>query len=252
MQPEVQSITYNDVTFRYTPEKEPVIDGFNLSIEKGETVAFVGESGSGKTSIVNLLPRLYDLSSGELLINDIPIEQYTLTSLRDSIAYVSQEVNLFNDSVANNISYGSLRDSSREDIIDAAQRAHADEFISAMPQGYDTEVGEDGVLLSGGQRQRIAIARAFLKNAPILILDEATSALDSASERAIQQGLENLRRGRTTLIVAHRLSTIESADRIIVLGKGKIIEHGNHASLIEGKGLYAELHRMQAQGTDSS
>ena len=197
------------------------------------------------------MPRLYDLTSGELLINDIPVQDYSLDSLRDSIAYVSQEVSLFNDTVANNISYGSLRDTSREEIIDAAKRAHADDFITAMPEQYDTQIGEDGVLLSGGQRQRLAIARAFLKNAPILILDEATSALDSESERKIQQGLESLRQGRTTLIVAHRLSTIENADRIIVLSKGRIVEQGTHKELLSLEGHYAQLNNIQAQGAGS-
>lgn len=249
---DVRSITYDNVVFSYAgaesaeaKSKLPVINNLSLAIGDGETVAFVGESGSGKTSIINLLPRLYEVTEGRILINDTPVEDFTLQSLRANISYVSQDVNLFNDTVANNISYGSLRQLSRSEIENAAGLAQAEDFILRMSEQYDTMIGEDGVLLSGGQRQRIAIARAFLKNAPILILDEATSALDTESERKVQQGLEKLKQGRTTLIVAHRLSTIESADRIVVLNKGNVVEQGTHKDLISRQGYYARMHSMQ-------
>ena len=250
---DVQTITYDKVFFSYKDsdqhsDKKPaasVINGLNLTIDAGETVAFVGESGSGKTSVINLLPRLYEVSTGEIRINDTSIGEYTLDSLRQAIAYVSQDVSLFNDTVANNISYGAERQSSLDDIKEAARLAHAEDFILAMAEQYDTMIGEDGVLLSGGQRQRLAIARAFLKNAPILILDEATSALDSESERKVQQGLEKLKQGRTTLVVAHRLSTIENADRIVVLDQGRVVEQGSHSQLLAQQGHYARLHQLQ-------
>lgn len=248
----IQSIVYRDVAMRYPSGSESVINGVTLEITAGETVAFVGESGSGKTTLVNLLPRLYQLSGGQVLLNGVDITEYTLESLRRNIGYVSQDVMLFNDTIANNIAYGSLKSVTTEALVEASVAAHADEFIQKMPDGYETEVGENGVLLSGGQRQRLAIARALLKNAPVLILDEATSALDTESERKVQEGLNALLKGRTTLIVAHRLSTIESADKIVVLAQGQVVEQGTHAQLLATGGHYARLHQLQASGQASA
>lgn len=242
----VESIEYRDVVLKYSEDKPAVLERVNLTITAGQTVAFVGESGSGKTSIVNLLPRLYEINGGSVLINGHDLGDYTLASLRNSMAYVSQDVSLFNDTIANNIAYGGLAGATREELIAASVAAHADDFIRDMPDGYDTVVGENGLLLSGGQRQRLAIARAFLKNAPILVLDEATSALDSESERKVQQGLESLVSGRTTLVVAHRLSTIENADLIVVLQQGQIVETGTHAELLAKGEHYARLHSLQS------
>ena len=208
-------------------------------------MALVGRSGSGKSTLVNLLARLYEPTGGRIAIDGIDIRDIRLASLRDQIAYVGQEVTLFNDSIANNIAYGRLASASREAIAEAARAAHAAEFIEAMPQGYDTPVGENGVLLSGGQRQRLAIARALLKNAPILILDEATSALDTESERHVQAGLRALLENRTTLVIAHRLSTIEHADLIVVMDAGRVVETGTHGQLLARGGAYASLHRLQ-------
>jgi len=241
----IESIEYRDVQLRYAPDKPTALEGVSLHIAAGEHVAFVGESGSGKTSLVNLLPRLYDRDAGELLIDGVPVDDFTLASLRSRIAYVSQDVTLFNDTVAANIAYGSREPVSMERLQQACRAAHAHEFIAALPDGYDTVVGDDGTMLSGGQRQRVAIARALLRDAPILILDEATSALDSESERRVQQGLEVLMQGRTTLVIAHRLSTIEQADRIVVMAKGRIVEIGSHADLLAKGGHYAGLHRLQ-------
>ncbi|WP_223248183.1 lipid A export permease/ATP-binding protein MsbA [Sulfurirhabdus autotrophica] len=217
---------------------------FSLKIAPGETVALVGQSGSGKTSLVNLIPRFYHPTSGQILLDGYDTTTIKLTSLRSHIAFVSQDVVLFNDTVAANIAYGQQQ-ATIEAITAAAEAAHAMEFIHEMPQGLQTLVGENGVKLSGGQRQRIAIARAILKNAPILILDEATSALDTQSERHVQAALENLMQNRTTIVIAHRLSTIENADRIVVMQKGRIVEIGNHRKLIEQNGVYANLHRIQ-------
>jgi subfamily B ATP-binding cassette protein MsbA len=210
-------------------------------------VALVGQSGSGKSTIASLLPRFYELANGRITLDGVDINTLSLKSLRRQIAVVSQQVTLFNDTLANNIAYGCF-DVSREKIIEASKLAYADEFIARLPQGYDTCIGENGVLLSGGQRQRIAIARAILKNAPILILDEATSALDSESELYIQKALEVVMRNRTTLVIAHRLSTIQSADKIIVLNHGKIVEEGDHQSLLALDGYYAKLCNGQKLG----
>jgi subfamily B ATP-binding cassette protein MsbA len=236
------SIEFRDITFSYDPQYGSTLKNINLSIKSGETVAIVGKSGSGKTTLVNLLPRFYDISSGFLSIDHQSIEEYSLSSLRANISVVTQEVTLFNDTIMNNIAYG---DYSSEAIDKAINAAHLDEFIEKLPHGLETKVGDQGVLLSGGQRQRIAIARALLKNTPILILDEATSSLDSESEKYIQEALENLMKNRTTLVIAHRLSTIEKADRICVLSEGEIVEIGTHDELIRNNSEYALLHKLQ-------
>ncbi len=238
-------IEFRQLQFRYPNAERDALTELNLQIRPGETVALVGSSGSGKTTLVNLLPRFYDPSAGEILLDDVPLTELRLANLRSQIAMVSQDVTLFNDSVAANIAYGRLEQVSREQIIDAARAANALDFIEAMPQGLDTLIGENGVRLSGGQRQRLAIARALLKNAPVLILDEATSALDTQSERLVQAALERLMENRTTIVIAHRLSTIENADRIVVMNQGQIAEMGSHADLLARNGLYANLHRLQ-------
>ncbi len=234
-----------NVTLRYEEDAFLALNNVSLKILPGETIALVGQSGGGKTSLVNLIPRFYHPSSGEILLDGHNIEDIRLTSLRDNIAFVSQDVVLFNDTVAANIAYGRERGASEAEIIAAAEAAHAMEFIREMPQGLQTLVGENGVKLSGGQRQRLAIARAILKNAPILILDEATSALDTHSERHVQAALETLMQNRTTLVIAHRLSTIENADRIVVMQKGQVAETGTHRELLDRNGIYANLHRIQ-------
>ena len=221
-----------------------VLHGIDFTINAGETVALVGHSGSGKTTLASLLPRFYDVTCGKIILDGTPINDLSLSSLRKQIALVSQHVTLFNDTLANNIAYGRM-DVSREQIITAAKLAYADEFICALPQGYDTRIGENGVLLSGGQRQRLAIARAILKDAPILILDEATSALDSESEQYIQAALDQVMKNRTTLVVAHRLSTIKRANNIIVMHQGRVVEQGHHQQLLAMEGHYAKLYRVQ-------
>jgi ATP-binding cassette, subfamily B, bacterial MsbA len=236
-------IEFKGVAFSYATAKGAALQHVELCISAGQRVAFVGRSGSGKSTLVNLLPRFYDPDAGAVLIDGCDVREYDLHSLREQIALVSQEVVLFNGSIRSNIAFG--RDASAATIEEAARAAHVLEFTRDLPEGLDTLVGDRGVLLSGGQRQRISIARALLKNAPILILDEATSALDTESERIIQTALEKLMQNRTTLVIAHRLSTIETADRIVVLDAGRIIESGTHAQLLERSGAYATLHRLQ-------
>jgi subfamily B ATP-binding cassette protein MsbA len=241
-------IEFRQLGFTYPGSPRAAINRMSFSIRAGETVALVGGSGAGKTTLANLLPRFYSPDSGQILLDGVDIATLKLASLRANIALVSQEIVLFNDTVAANIAYGRLAGTSEADIVRAAEAAHAMQFIREMSEGLATIIGENGVRLSGGQRQRLAIARAFLKNAPVLILDEATSALDSESERHVQAALETLMKDRTTLVIAHRLSTIERADRIVVLDGGRIAEMGKHADLIGASGIYARLHRLQYAG----
>lgn len=244
-------IEFRNLCFRYPSSVSNVLDNLNLSISPGQTVALVGRSGAGKTTLANLIARHGTISSGQLLIDDESIESYVLKDLRKQLAVVSQQVVLFDDSIANNIAYGELQGASLEDITRAAKSAHAWNFINGLPEGLDTIIGENGTTLSGGQRQRLALARAFLKDAPILILDEATSALDNESERHIQEALKDIMQNRTTLVIAHRLSTIEMADMIVVMDSGQIVETGTHDDLIARDGAYTQLYRMQFKGTQS-
>lgn len=241
-------LTFKNVSFTY-PNGTSALSDINLSVSQGKSIALVGSSGSGKSTFINLIPRFYDITDGEILIDDVSIQDITVTSLRSHIALVSQEITLFDDTIRNNIAYGRFG-AGDQDIIDAATSAAAHDFIMKLPKGYDTIVGENGVMLSGGQRQRIAIARAMLKNAPILLLDEATSALDTHSERHVQGALEALMQGKTTIIVAHRLSTIINVDTIYVMDQGRIVEVGNHETLIKKNGHYAELWQAQSRSQD--
>lgn len=244
-------VEFRNVEFSYEPGK-PVLQGISMKVQPGRTVALVGRSGSGKSTLVNLLSRFQDVTSGEILLDGRPLADYRLASLRSQIASVSQKVVLFDDSIANNIAYGVLRDAPRAQIEKAAKAAYADEFIRAYPDGYDTRVGQDGTQLSGGQRQRLAIARALLKDAPILILDEATSALDNEAEFHIQAALDEVMKGRTTFVIAHRLSTIENADCIVVMDQGRIVECGTHAELLARNGVYAQLHSRNFAEDDAA
>jgi subfamily B ATP-binding cassette protein MsbA len=236
-------VTFEDVHFAYGADDGPVIDGVSIDVPAGSTLAIVGHSGSGKTTLVSLLARFYDHRSGAIRIDGVSISDYTLLSLRRNISLVSQDVVLFNDSIRANLTYGD--EYTDEEVRAAADAAHVMDFVNDLPKGLDTGVGERGATLSGGQRQRVAIGRALLKNAPVLILDEATSALDTKSERRIQDALNNLMKNRTTLVIAHRLSTVEKADRIIVLDSGRIVESGTHGELLAANGHYAALYRMQ-------
>jgi ATP-binding cassette, subfamily B, bacterial MsbA len=238
-------VRFEDVHFTYGTAAHPALEAIDLAIAPGENIALVGPSGSGKSTLASLVPRFYHPTRGRITFDGHDLETLSLESLRANIALVSQDVVLFNDSVAANVAYGAMNGAPRAEIEKAARAAHAMEFIGAMPEGLDTLVGENGVKLSGGQRQRLAIARALLKNAPVLILDEATSALDSDSERHVQAALEALMQGRTTIVIAHRLSTVERADRIVVLDRGHIVETGRHRDLLERGGLYAKLYRIQ-------
>ncbi|CNE03840.1 lipid A ABC transporter ATP-binding protein/permease MsbA [Yersinia mollaretii] len=238
-------IEFHHVTFYYPGKDTPALNDINMHIEAGKTVALVGRSGSGKSTIANLLTRFYDVSDGSILLDGHDLRDYRLGALRNQVALVSQNVHLFNDTVANNIAYARDEQYSRAEIEEAARMAYAMDFINKMENGLDTVIGENGVMLSGGQRQRIAIARALLRDCPILILDEATSALDTESERAIQAALDELQKNRTSIIIAHRLSTIEKADEILVIEDGHIVERGVHAELLAKQGAYAQLNRMQ-------
>ena len=238
-------VEFDDVSFSYDESDDLIINKLNVSVEAGEVLAIVGHSGSGKSTLVNLLPRFYEIKSGKILIDNIAIDNFTLESLRKNISLVSQDVVLFNESIKSNLTYGQSKHHTEKELFKVADAAYISDFLKDLPKGLDTIVGDRGMLLSGGQRQRIAIGRALLKDAPILILDEATSALDTQSERHIQEALNLLMKNRTTLVIAHRLSTVEKADKIIVLDSGKIIEHGTHSELLEKNGHYANLYHMQ-------
>jgi subfamily B ATP-binding cassette protein MsbA len=244
--PVSRSLEFRSVTFRYEGSDRPALTGVTLTVEAGTVLALVGSSGSGKTTLVSLVPRFYDPTEGAVLIDGQDIREYTLTSLRRQIGIVSQETVLFDESVRNNIAYGRAG-ATDDEVIEAAKQAYAHDFIQRLPEGYETLIGENGVKLSGGERQRLAIARAILRDPPILILDEATSSLDSESERIVQLALANLMRHRTTLVIAHRLSTVQSADRIVVMAHGRVVETGTHGELLQRGGLYQRLHAIQFQ-----
>ncbi|NKI17236.1 lipid A export permease/ATP-binding protein MsbA [Spongiibacter sp. KMU-166] len=235
-------IEIRDLNFSYAPDLPPVLRDINLRVEPGTSLALVGLSGSGKSTLVSLLSRFYQHTEGELLLDGVDVRDYKLANLRSNIALVTQQVTLFNDTVYNNIAYGSMSSATREDVEAAVAAAHASEFIAQLPQGLDTVIGEDGVMLSGGQRQRLAIARAFLKDAPVLILDEATSALDNRAEAHIQQAMEEVMKGRTTIVIAHRLTTIEKADKIVVMEEGRVLEQGSHDELLALGQRYSQLY----------
>lgn len=238
-------VEFRDVVFAYNETNGDVLKNVSVQVKAGETLAVVGHSGSGKSTLASLLPRFYDVDGGEILIDGVSIKEYTLDSLRENISLVSQDVVLFNDTIANNLAYGQLNERSREEIEQAAEAAHVLDFAKSLPDGLETMIGDRGVLLSGGQRQRIAIGRALLKDAPVLILDEATSSLDSQSERRIQEALNVLMKNRTTLVIAHRLSTVERADQIVVIDAGRVVESGTHDELLQADQHYATLYRMQ-------
>lgn len=242
-------IEFRNVTFRFPESEKDVIHSLNLKVKAGEAIAFVGRSGSGKTTLVNMLPRFVEPTSGQVLLDGVPFNEYDLKSFRHNFALVGQHVFLFDGTLAENIAYGVTKDATNEEIMRALEAANLKSFVESLPKGLDTRIGENGAWLSGGQRQRIAIARALLKNAPILILDEATSALDNESEKLVQESLDVLMKGRTTFMIAHRLSTIQNADRILVLDEGNIIEEGNHEQLLQKEGLYASL-ALMAQKTE--
>lgn len=246
------AVTFEQVAFSYSEQQGPALDAINLTVAPGEVVALVGQSGSGKSTLVNLLPRFYDADQGVIKLDDIALGDYKIANLRAQMAFVNQQVTLFDGTVADNIAYGCADKVSFEQIKRAADLAYASEFIEKLPEGFNTAIGESGARLSGGQRQRLAIARAILKDAPILIMDEATSALDNESEHYIQAAMDEVMKGRTTFVIAHRLTTIEHADRILVMADGKIIEQGTHATLLAAKGHYAKLHSKQFSKTSES
>jgi len=239
------NIHFNDISFSYYNNDDQVLKNIDFKVPRGSNCAIVGKSGSGKSTLINLLPRFYDITNGSLTIDEININSIPLKELRSMIAYVGQDLTLFNDSIKNNIAYGSLESKTMQEIENAAKSANAYDFISRYEDGFETFVGDNGVLLSGGQRQRLAIARAILKDAPILLLDEATSSLDSESEKLIQKSLVELQKNRTTIVIAHRLSTIENADQIMVLDQGRIVDRGKHDDLIKKDGIYSKLHKIQ-------
>ena len=239
------TIDFTDINFKYSSSKNFIVKNITLSIKPGETVALVGKSGSGKTTILDLIPRLYEPTSGSIKFNDKDIAKMDLNFIRKQISYVGQDFTLFNDTIYNNIAYGELNKCSKAEVEDAAKKANAYSFIELLQDKFNTFVGQNGVLLSGGQRQRIAIARAVLKNSPILLLDEATSALDSESETIIKESINNLSKNKTTLIIAHRLSTVINADKIVVIDNGQIVEQGNHDELLKKRGTYSVLYHSQ-------